>query len=107
MKVKVIKNHLGEGQFPTFPKGCDVKMADECCKHFLNWFACHIQGYDTYIPDLFVSGGKLVCDYNPTELICASGELLSVKEIYYAWFIAEKADGVRGWIPAEICVSIK
>ena len=105
MNVKVIKNHLGEGQFPTFTTGVDVKMG-EGCTHFLNWSACKIEGHATYIPDIFVANGKLVRDYNPTELICEVGELIEVKEIFYAWFIAEKADGAIGWIPAEVCISI-
>ena len=106
MKVKVIKNHPGEGQFPTFPKGCDVKITNGGCTHFLNWYACNIDGYDTYLPDVFVADGKLVRDYNPTELICEAGDILEVKEILYAWFIAEAADGSTGWIPAEVCVSV-
>ena len=105
MNVKVIKNHLGEGQFPTFPAGTDVKVG-EGCTHFLNWYACEIEGHATYIPAVFVVGGKLVRDYNPTELICEVGELVEVKEIFYAWFIAEKTGGAIGWIPAEVCVSI-
>ena len=106
MKVKVVKNHPGEGKFPTFAKGSEVKITDEGCTHFLNWYACEIEGYATYIPDVFVADGKLVRDYNPTELICEAGEILEVKEILYAWFIAVKADGIMGWIPAEVCVSV-
>jgi len=105
MKVTVVKNHLGEGQFPTFPKGTDVEITDKECTHFLNWYPCKIKGHATYVPDVIVVGGKLVRDYNPTELICKAGEILEVKEIFYAWFMAEKPDGCVGWIPAELCVS--
>ena len=106
MQVKIIKNHPGEGKFPTFLKGTDVKITDEGCTHFLNWYGCIIDDHNTYIPDVFVTKGKLNRDYNPTELICKAGDILNVKEILYAWFIAENSNGVLGWIPAEICVSI-
>lgn len=106
MKVKVIKNHPGEGTFPTFAKGTDVKVMDEGCTHYLNWYGCEINGYATYIPDVFVTNKKLNRDYNPTELICQAGDKLEVKEILYAWFIAKNTDGLMGWVPAEICVSL-
>jgi len=102
VKVKIMKNHPGEGQFPTFSQGANVKMG-EGCTHFLNWYACEIEGYPTYIPDVFVVDGKLMRDYNPTELICEVGEIVEIKEVFYAWFIAIKADGTIGWIPAEVC----
>ena len=106
MKVKVIADHLGEGKFPTFPKGTEVKKIDkEICSHFLNWWGCEINGYATYIPKHYVSDGKLTRDYNPTELVQKAGDILEVKEIAYAWFIATNEEEITGWIPAEVTVS--
>ena len=105
MKVKVIKNHLGEGVFPTFEKGTEVTVK-ETCTHFLHWYACEIAGYQTYIPSIFVSEGKLTRNYNPTELIQNEGDIVEVQEIIYAWLIATNEKGVTGWLPAEIVVSV-
>jgi len=105
MKVKVIKNHSGEGIFPTFEKGTEV-MVKEACTHFLHWYACKIAGYQTYIPSIFVSEGKLTRNYNPTELIQNEGDIVEVQEIVYAWLIATNEKGVTGWLPAEIVVSV-
>ena len=105
MTVKVISKHLGEGSFPTFAKGTDV-IVQEACTHFLNWNACVIEGYRTYVPDCFVHDGKLLRDYNPTELVQNVGDILEVQEIVYAWLSAKNLNGVTGWIPAENVVSV-
>ena len=104
MKVKVIKDHLGEGQFPVFEKGTPVIIKEEC-SHFLNWYACDIQGYQTYVPKAFICNGKLTRNYNPTELIQESGDIVEVHEIVYAWLLATNDKGITGWIPAEAVVS--
>ena len=84
MKVKVITEHHGEGFFPCFPKGTLV-VIKEACTHFINWYACEIEGHQTYIPDCFFGYGKLVRNYNPTELVQKEGDILEVQEIVYAW----------------------
>ena len=105
MKVKVITKHLGEGSFPCFQKGTTVNVK-EACAHFINWYACEINGYQTYVPGCFVKDGNLVRDYNPTELVQKEGDILEVKEIIYAWLVVKNDNGDTGWIPAENVVSI-
>ena len=106
MKIKVIAQHLGEGEFPTFVQGSVVLVGEEC-SHFLHWFPCEIEGYKTYIPESFVCDGKLTRDYNPTELIAEVGEVLEVQKIFYAWLLATNAKGITGWIPAQSVISIE
>jgi len=105
MKVKVIKDHLGEGQFPTFAKGTKVAMAKEEDAHFLGWHACDIEGHQTYVPKIFVCDGRLTRDYNPTELVQEAGDILEVREIVHAWLLAADKNGITGWIPAEVVVT--
>jgi hypothetical protein len=105
MKVKVIKDHPGYGKFPTLKKGTPVKMGEEGT-HYLNWYACEINGHETFIPISFVFDGKLTRDYNPTELIQKTGDILEVREIIYAWLVASNDNGEIGWIPAEVVVSM-
>ena len=129
MKVRVVTEHFGEGQFPTFTKDTKV-VPKEACKHFLNWYSCdnqwyeprsklrphshsklrgitpgEIEEYQTYVPGIFVVDGALIRDYNPTELIQKTGDILEVQEIVYAWLIAANENGIVGWIPAEKVVS--
>ena len=106
MKVKVVCEHLGEGQFPTFTKGSKVILTGDECTHFVNWFPCEIDGYQTYIPKGFFENGFLSRDYNPTELIQNAGDVLQVREIVYAWLFASNESGQTGWIPAQAVVSI-
>jgi hypothetical protein len=105
MQVKVLQNHDGEGQFPTFSKGTAVTLAGEECTHFLHWYPCEIDGNATYVPDSFINGGVLTRDYNPTELVQKAGDILTVIEIVNAWLLATNENGQTGWIPAEICVT--
>ncbi len=104
MKVRVIKKHPGEGHFPTFVKGTNVLLKDEC-KHYLHWYACVIDGYETYVPESYIIDGKLIRDYNPTELIQDEGTVLYVLDIVNAWLLVKNEEGVVGWIPAESVVS--
>jgi len=106
MKVKVIQEHRGEGKFPEFQKGTNVQIIGSECNHYLNWFPCKIENHKTYIPSVFIENEALIRNYNPTELICNVGDILEVKEIFHAWFIAEKSCGITGWIPAEKCISL-
>jgi len=106
MKVKVIQEHLGEGQFPMFPTGAKVTLTGEEDTHFLHWFPCEIDGYQTFIPDSFMLDGVLTRDYNPTELVQSVGDVLEVKEIVNAWAFATNDKGQTGWIPAEVVVSV-
>lgn len=105
MKVKVIEKHLGEGQFPTFSKGTKVVLS-EACIHFPHWYACEINGYQTYIPESIIVGDILIEDYNPTELVQEVGDILHVEELVYSWLLATNKDGVTGWISTEIVVSV-
>ena len=104
MKVTVIAQHPGEGAYPTFAKGTAVTLGGECT-HFPHWYHCVIKGHETYVPESFVREGKLVRDYNPTELVAEAGDILKVREIVYAWLIATNENGITGWIPAESVVS--
>ena len=106
MRVKVIEQHTGEGQFPTFPNGAKVTLTGEECNHFRHWFPCEIEGHQTYIPESFISDGVLVRDYDPTELVQNVGDILEIKEIVNAWLVAANENGQTGWIPAESVISI-
>ena len=110
MKIKVMQNYPNkwefQGQFPTFAKGTAVILAVEEDVDFAGWYACDIAGHKSYVPKVFVCDGKLTRDYNPTELIQAAGDILEVQEIAYAWLLATNEQGVTGWIPAEVVVSV-
>jgi len=107
MKVQVVRSSRWEhpGDFPNFIKGTQVLLAEEAT-HFLGWYACDIEGYKSYVPKTFVDEGKLMRDYNPTELIQEVGDVLAVEEIVFAWLLATNDKGVTGWIPAECVVSL-
>ena len=105
MKVNVIEKHDGEGQFPTFSKGTLVSVK-EACTHYRHWYACKIDTYFTYIPESYIVNGKLIQDYNPTELVQNVGDIVTVKAIVYGWLFAVNEDKKCGWIPAEKVVSI-
>ena len=110
MKVRVMQDYPHkweyQGEFPTFVKGTPVILAETEDEDFLGWYACEIAGHTPYIPKIFVRDGKLIRDYNPTELIQEAGDILEVQEIIHAWLLATNDKGVTGWIPAEVVVSV-
>ena len=106
MKVKVLQEHRGEGQFPTFLMGTKITLTGKEDTHFLHWYPCEIDGQQTYVPDTFINDGVLTRDYNPTELVQNVGDILTVNEIVNAWLYAMHDDGQTGWIPAVICITV-
>ena len=108
MKIKVIKKYPGEWevrQFPTFPKGTAVTITGAEDTEFRHWFPCEIEGHETFVPESFIHDGKLIRDYNPTELTAEIGDALEVREIVNAWLLVVNTKGVTGWITAEAVVS--
>ena len=105
MRVKLVVKHDGEGIFPSFAAGTPVKIGENCT-HFIGWCACVIEGHNTYLPHIFVENGKLLRDYNPTELVQDIGDILIVQEIVHSWLLATNESGEKGWIPAESVVSV-
>ena len=107
MQVRVIQEHTGDGQFPTFPIGAKVVLTGDEDTHFLHWFPCEIEGHQTYVPESFIADGVLIREYNPTELIQSAGDLIEVKEIVNAWILGINQIGQTGWIPAEAVISVE
>ena len=108
MKVKIILPLFTEwerGIFPTFAKETKVAIKQED-KDFRGWHEAEIEGHQTFIPKHFVSDGKLVRDYNPTELVGEVGDLVEVQEIHHAWLLATDEQGTTGWIPSAVVISI-
>ena len=74
--------------------------------YFRDWKTCEIDGHETFVPLSFVKDGKLIRDYNPTEIVAKAGDVLQVIEIVNAWLFVKDKVGTIGWIPAEIVVSV-
>ncbi|AHG74294.1 hypothetical protein QMO40_03565 [Mannheimia bovis] len=103
MKLKITVDHKGEGAFPLFKQGSKIHLGKECDR-YPNWFSCEIAGYTTYVPRHFVAQGKLLCDYNPTELAVKKDEIVNLIELCYGWAIVERDKDV-GWLPCDILIS--
>jgi hypothetical protein len=110
VKVKVVKKHppgedWGWERFPVFAKGAQVAMDEKEGGQFPGWHACEIEGRKTYAPKIFVEGGRLARDYDPTELEQEPGDILEVREIAHGWLLATNEKGATGWIPAHAVAS--
>ena len=100
MQLLVMENHEGEGIFPLFTKGTAVNNVQPC-EVSTHWFSCVINGHETYIPDIYIADGVLVCDYNPTELIAEKGQTVILMDIVYEWLYVKDMKGNEGWLPAS------
>lgn len=101
VQVITTTSHQNEGIFPTFPKATKVTLKEHC-EEFINWYLCEIDGYTTYISKYLIADGKLITDYNPTELDISANKPLEVIAIYGAWLYVKDISSERlGWIPAE------
>lgn len=105
IKVKVIEKHEGEGNFPTFNKGVEVEVIEDC-KFYIGWKKCRIEGTETYVPKTIINDNRLKSEYNPTELVCNVGDEIEIIDIVLGWLYGY-CNGQCGWIPAYKCSSDK
>lgn len=103
MKLYALQSHQGEQDFPTFSRGTLVENLAPCAR-YAHWFSCSIDGYATYVPDIFVENGCLNRDYNPTELQVVQGDEVSLMALYFGWALVRKGEQI-GWLPCEILAS--
>ena len=91
-----------------FQNGDMVKIGDEFTENpeWENWIWC--EGTDNrkaWVPkqnlDIHGDMGKFRREYNAMELSVSVGEKLSVHEILNGFALAEKEDGVVGWVPLK------
>ena len=118
MQLLVTEKHEGCNKFPLFKKGSVVgKLTADSnfstsaeaiwgSNSSPHWLACTIDGYETFVPDTYVSDGVLVQDYNPTELKAEKGQKVSLKNIVFEWFFVEDEKGCMGWLPANKVTSV-
>lgn len=109
MNLLVIEKHDGEGVFPLFKKGAAVSDLKEDNEYpvYPHWLSCVIDGYETYIPEIYVVDGILNQDYNPTELIVEKGQKLVLIDIVFSWLYVKDENNKEGWLPASKVISIK
>lgn len=100
MRLTVTEDHKGEGNFPTFPVGSTITNIAPC-KKFKNWVEGTIEEHNTYFPTDYIENGKLVCNYNPTELIASQGSTVTLLQVVYEWALVENETGAIGWLPFE------
>lgn len=103
MQLITTSAHQGEGAFLTFEQGTDIKLIS-ACERYLNWYQAEIQGHLTYVPTHFIEQGKLVCDYNPTELVVRENEIVELLALHYEWALVKRENEI-GWLPCRILKS--
>ena len=108
MNLIVIDKHDGEGVFPLFTKGTAVSdLIEGEDNKYPHWFPCVINGYETFIPDIYVVDSILVQDYNPTELIVEKEQIITLIDIVFEWLYVRDENGREGWLPASKVISCK
>ena len=100
MRLIVTEDHNGERTFPTFPAGAEITNIAPC-KRFKNWVEGKIEEHTTYFPTDYIKNGKLICNYNPTELIAVQGSTVTLLQVVYEWALVENETGTIGWLPFE------
>lgn len=96
-----MKEHVGEGVFPSFEKGTRVS-AVEPCKQYPFWSSCKIGMYSTYVPNTYIENGMLNQAYNPTELVVAAQEQVTLWKVVFDWAYVQNSQGDMGWLPFQI-----
>ncbi|WP_059051880.1 hypothetical protein [Paenibacillus senegalimassiliensis] len=100
MRLTVTEDHKGEGEFPTFSVGSTITNIAPC-KKFKNWVEGTVEQYTTYFPTDYIKNDKLICNYNPTELIARQGSAVNLLQVVYEWALVENETGAIGWLPFE------
>ena len=105
MKLLVMEKHDGYGVFPLFPQGTAVSDYT-VCDEYPHWYSCVIDGYETFVADVYVVDGVLIKDYNPTELIVEKDQIVTLSDVVFEWLYVKDKSGQTGWLPASKVISI-
>ena len=98
MKLILVEAHASEGIFPEYPAGTPVTQLQPC-QHYAHWFAACLNGRATYVPDNLITNGLLNAPYNPTELVAAQGDEVTLLSVFAEWAYVVNAQGQCGWLP--------
>jgi hypothetical protein len=89
-----------------FQKGEVVVVGEEFSDDpdWLGWIWCEGGGGNSaWVPEQYLQvrdgRGVFLRDYNAMELSISAGETLGVGEIVNGFGMAQKPDGLRGWVP--------
>ena len=117
LNLLVIEDHRGCGTFPLFIKGAVVRdlsadkdypthaeaiWGDSLTPH---WVSCVINGYETFIPEIYIADGILTQNYNPTEIIVEKGQHLTLIALVFEWMYVKDEYNNEGWLPTSKVIS--
>jgi hypothetical protein len=106
-KYLVIQEYKSPYPHPiVFHEGDLIEVRDEFSEdpEWLNWVWCVGEGdLQAWVPKQFLEiegkEGVFIREYNAMELSISVGERLLVSEIVNGFGMAEKSDGIKGWVP--------
>lgn len=104
MNLLLVEKHEGEGTFPLFKKGTTVSNLHPCSE-YAHWSSCVIDGYETYVPDVYVVDSCLIKNYNPSELVIEKEQMVTLIDIVFEWLYVKDENGGYGWLPASKVIS--
>ena len=105
-EAEVIKNYLSEFLNPLrLSKGAKVFISEKKTGYKGWLWGTDENGNSGWIPENFVdrteSEGRLLVDYDATELTVGTGDILTVRSTESDWAWCQTIDGKKGWVPLE------
>jgi len=107
VQARVIKDFSGgsddgaglAGSQKTYSPGTPVSVLE---RYSDEWSFCTLDDVQTYVPNEYISDGKLNRYYNPTELDQKAGDVITIFGSLGDQYIATNQRGQVGWIPMQV-----
>ncbi|MFH1728317.1 MAG: SH3 domain-containing protein [Pseudomonadota bacterium] len=106
IKIKVIKNYTSAYPNPIKVKLNEMVEIKEKETDWEGWLWCKNKNdIEGWVPEKIIKRegniGKVLRDYEATELTVAAGEELMFLEEESGWLFCKNSQNQKGWVPAE------
>ena len=104
--AKVVEEHAPVHEDVLVAKAGDVVQLGREDDAWPGWVWCTAEnGVASWVPEPYLAregeNGRLLVDYEATELTVSPGDRLALDHEVNGWWWATAVDGAQGWVPAE------
>jgi hypothetical protein len=112
IRATVIEAHAPVHEDVLMGKAGDVVRLGRKDDEWPGWVWCTSEkGVGSWVPELYLArdgeNGRLLVDYEATELTVSPGDRLALHHEVNGWWWATAVNGAQGWVPADKVTSLQ
>jgi hypothetical protein len=112
IRATVIEAHAPVHEDVLMGKAGDVVRLGRKDDEWPGWVWCTSEkGVGSWVPEPYLArdgeNGRLLVDYEATELTVSPGDRLALHHEVNGWWWATAVNGAQGWVPADKVTSLQ